>query len=112
MHGPIRLHWMQRGSGRGGGVVVLPTFVKTFQDGQTIGQLSCSPEKVASKSENVATDECSSIEDQLYTVYYINVNKLIAKTLAVSGEVEIGTTRSHEKPQTSGHGSRSPTSPT
>ena len=99
----------QRGQGGGGGVAaVLPTFVNTFQDGETIGQLSCSPEKAASKSEEVATDECSSIEDQLYTDLSgsflgrfsrsENVNKLIANTSAVRGEVEVGTTRSHGKP--------------
>ena len=93
--------------GQGGGAD-LPTFVNTFQDGQTIGQLSCSPEKAASKSEEVVTDECSSIEGQLYTDLSAsflgrfsrseNVNKLIAKTSAIRGEVEVGTTRSHGKP--------------
>ena len=97
---------------------------KTFQDGETIGHLSYSPEKAASKSDEVATDECSSMEDQLHTdlsgslpgrfsrsALFEDVNKLVAKTVAVRGEGEVGTIRSHEKPQTAGPGSKSLTSP-
>ena len=62
------------------------------------------------------------MEDQLYTDLSVLfpgrfcrsamcVNKPVAKTSAVRGEGEVGTTRSHEKPQTAGPGPRSPTFP-
>ena len=62
-----------------------------------------------------STDECSSMEDQLYTDLsgsfpggfrrsglFENENKLVANTSAGKFEGEVWTTRSHEKPQTAG----------